>query len=54
MAQTIGKHCKEYYLASFCWLVPLSCENDCNLIYIPPPADKTTQRDERLKEKKGR
>jgi hypothetical protein len=27
------KHFKEYYLASFCWLIPSSCENHCNLVW---------------------
>ncbi len=27
----INKHFKEYYLASFCWWIPSSCENHCNL-----------------------
>jgi len=25
-------HCKEYYFASFCWWIPSSCENLCNLL----------------------
>ncbi len=27
-----NKHFKEYYLASFCWWIPSSCENHCTLI----------------------
>ncbi len=27
-----NKHFKEYYLASFCWWIPSSCENHCNLM----------------------
>ncbi len=27
-----NKHFKEYYLASFFWWIPSSCENHCNLI----------------------
>ncbi len=30
-----NKHFKEYYLASFCWWIPSSCENHCNLEYTP-------------------
>ncbi len=26
------KHFKEYYLAPFCWWIPSSCENHCNLM----------------------
>jgi hypothetical protein len=26
-----NKHFNEYYLASFCWWIPSSCENHCNL-----------------------
>ncbi len=29
-----NKHCKQYYLASFCWWIPSSCENHCNLVLI--------------------
>jgi hypothetical protein len=28
-----NKHFKEYYLASFCWWIPSSCENHCNLLF---------------------
>jgi hypothetical protein len=28
-----NKHFKEYYLASFCWWIPSSCENHCTLVY---------------------
>ncbi len=28
----LNKHFKEYYLASFCWWIPSSCENHCNLL----------------------
>ncbi len=34
-----NKHFKEYYLASFCWWIPSSCENHCTLtciLCIPP------------------
>ncbi len=29
-----NKHFKEYYLASFCWWIPSSCENHCTLMGI--------------------
>jgi hypothetical protein len=29
-----NKHFKEYYLASFCWWIPSSCENHCTLVHI--------------------
>jgi hypothetical protein len=29
-----NKHFTEYYLASFCWWIPSSCENHCNLLSI--------------------
>ena len=28
-----NKHFKEYYLASFSWWIPSSCENHCSLLY---------------------
>ncbi len=28
-----NKHFKEYSLESFCWWIPSSCENHCNLIH---------------------
>ena len=28
-----NKHFEEYYLASFCWWIPSSCESHCNLLY---------------------
>ncbi len=28
-----NKHFWEYYLASFCWWIPSSCENHCNLVH---------------------
>ncbi len=31
---SVHKHFKEYYLASFCWWIPSSCENHCNLVHI--------------------
>ncbi len=33
MKNFFNKHFKEYYLASFCWWIPSSCENHCNLLY---------------------
>jgi hypothetical protein len=30
-----NKPLKEYYLASFHWWIPSSCENHCNLMYTP-------------------
>ncbi len=31
----IKKHFKEYYLASFCWWIPSSCENHWTLVCMP-------------------
>jgi hypothetical protein len=28
-----NKHFKEYHLTSFCWWIPSSCENHCNLVF---------------------
>jgi hypothetical protein len=30
-----NKHFKEYYLATFCYWIPSSCENHCNLTDMP-------------------
>jgi hypothetical protein len=42
-----NKHFKEHYLASFCWLIPSSCENHCNLIrtlmFGPPGSVRGTE-----------
>jgi hypothetical protein len=35
-----NKHFKEYYLASFCWWIPSSCENHCNLLCTICPGKK--------------
>jgi hypothetical protein len=31
MKRLFNIHCKEYYAATFCWWIPSSCENRCNL-----------------------
>ncbi len=34
---------KEYYLASFCWWIPSSCENHFNLMRIPDKMTRMTE-----------